>query len=407
MNHALSSAPEVSPRWLAFLENQGTTLLCAVTGFLLAFTVPLVGQMPVGELLLLVVAPWVLIRLLARRSWPARLQELGWFRLLLILVVVMGCGYAVSDLVRGTATDNLLRGWARVFFVGVNLLALTYLIDASWTRLFVTALALYFGNATHAVLFGPLFGEWWQFGFGYPVTVLALFLCGGRSVPIQVAVAAGFGLLNLSLGARSLGGICLLTGAIFALNYARGIWRPLAIGTALVAVVTLLFTAGTTIQQNQDHTGSNIERRSMIETAAEAFVENPAIGQGSWFTAARIQRLEERMAANDPNFRGYTAEQARQISIHSQILVALAEGGLLGGAFFLGYGALLVKTLRSLSLTSVPHRSFVLYLVIAGFWNLLMSPFSGVARSEIVLAICACLLVILQRQGELPEPTRE
>jgi hypothetical protein len=36
-----------------------------------------------------------------------------------------------------------------------------------------------------------------------------------------------------------------------------------------------------------------------------------------------------------------------------------------------------------------------------------MSPFSGIARTEIVLAICACLLVILQRQGELSEDYSE
>jgi O-antigen ligase len=120
-----------------------------------------------------------------------------------------------------------------------------------------------------------------------------------------------------------------------------------------------------------------------------------------------ISRLEERRARLDPTFKGYSDEEARQLSIHSQLLVALAEGGILGGAFFLGMGALLFKTMRSLVRYSAPCRAFLLYLVIAGCWNLLMSPFSGVARVEISLAICACLLMILQRQGELAEDYRE
>jgi O-antigen ligase len=120
-----------------------------------------------------------------------------------------------------------------------------------------------------------------------------------------------------------------------------------------------------------------------------------------------ISRIEEKRQALESTFRGYTAEEARKLSIHSQLLVSLAEGGILGGAFFLGLGALVLKTLRSLTVSSVPYRAFLFYIVLTGAWNLLMSPFSGVARVEIALLVCTGLLVILQRQGELPEDERE
>jgi hypothetical protein len=45
--------------------------------------------------------------------------------------------------------------------------------------------------------------------------------------------------------------------------------------------------------------------------------------------------------------------------------------------------------------------------VFTGLWNLMMSPFSGAARVEIILIACTALLMILQRQGELPEDYRE
>ncbi len=142
--------------------------------------------------------------------------------------------------------------------------------------------------------------------------------------------------------------------------------------------------------------------------AGEAFVSSPLIGQGSWFIATqKLAELEENRAYHDPKFHHYTPEEARMIAIHSQILVTLAEGGILGGAFFLGYAALLLKTLVTLQRHSVPFVALSTYIVFTGFWNLLMSPFSGVARIEIVLIVCNCLLLILQRQGELAENYRE
>jgi hypothetical protein len=132
------------------------------------------------------------------------------------------------------------------------------------------------------------------------------------------------------------------------------------------------------------------------------------IGQGSWYTnSVLMHRLEERIASKDLTFQGYSEDEARQISIHSQLLVSLAEGGILGGAFFLGMGLLLLKTLWTLLTNPLPHRAFLFYLVILALWNLGMSPFSGQTRIEITLSVCACLLVVLQRQGELSDDYKE
>jgi hypothetical protein len=303
----------------------------------------------------------------------------------------------------------MARGWARVGFLAIDLVAIAYLIDGSWGRLQLTIFALYIGGSVNAVLTGPLFERWWEFGVGYLITAIVLFICAGRSAPIQIVAAMVMAAASFVLGARSLGGICLLAAALFGMRYARGIVRPFALITALGAVVTLLFAANTIILQNLGKKGSSIERQSMIESAGEAFVSSPFIGQGSWFTSSgkMLAQLEENRRRLEPGFHHYSEDAGRHIAIHSQILVALAEGGILGGAFFIFYGMLLLKSLSTLTRHSVPHRAFVLYLVIAGIWNLCMSPFSGVARTEICIAVCACLLVILQRQGELSENYRE
>jgi hypothetical protein len=389
---------------VAAIKGATPATLCGVVGALSAFTVPIVGLLPVGELVLILVFPWVILQLVSNRAWPTRMQQLSWYKLLLVLVGVMETGYILSDLYRGTSNENLARGWARVGFLGIDLVAIAFLIDGSWTRLRIFIFALYFANSLNGMLTNPIDERWWEFGVGPSVTALTLFLCAGRPVFIQVGIALALGALGMSLGARSLGGICLLTAVLFSLNRARGVLRPVALIGAGCALAALLFAANAVILSNLEKTNSNVERRSMIETAGEAFLESPFIGQGSWFTATNmISRLEEHRARLDPTFHGYSEDEARQISIHSQILVALAEAGILGGSFFIFYGGLLIKTIRTLTRFPVPRRAFTLYFVINGLWNLCMSPFSGVARTEIVLAICACLLVILQRQGELSE----
>lgn len=402
------SAPIDSLEDKSYWEKYGPGALCGATGFLSAFTVSLGGQMPIGELLLMLVFPWVVIRGYMARGWPTRLQQLGWFQLLLVLATFTAVGYLVSDLYRSTPFNNLVRGWARVGFLLVDLVAVVYLIDSSWQRLRIFVLALYVGRVVDALINGPLFGEWWKFGFGYATTIFAFFFMAGRSIVLQVTVAGGLALLNFVLGARSLGAVCLIIGGLLCLRYVRGVWRPIAFFGSISLAIALSVAANALILENQDHAGSNTERQSMIETSADLFVGSPLIGQGSWFTATGlISKLEERRAIHDPTFRGYTPEEASQLTIHSQLLTALAEGGILGGAFFFGLGALLLKTTRTLMWHAVPCRAFLLFLVLGGLWNLLMSPFSGVARIEIALLVCACLLVILQRQGELVEEDRE
>jgi len=210
------------------------------------------------------------------------------------------------------------------------------------------------------------------------------------------------------LGARSLGGIALLSGVLYGVRFAHGAKRPLIFLAAAGAMVVMVIAAQQSMRENPDKVTSNIERTSMVETASELFIGSPIVGQGTWYASSRMmRRIEENRQARDPRFHGYTEEEASKLTIHSQILTALSEGGIFGGAFFLVYGALILKTLRTLTKYPVPHREFVLYLLMDGLWNLCMSPFSGSSRVSIALVVCTALLVILQRQDELSDDYRE
>ncbi len=406
LNHlGTASGPS---RLFTFIRHRSPIVLCALVGFLSAFTVLLVGLVPVGELLMLAIFPWVLIRAWLQRGWPVRLQQLTWSRILFIALLLMGLGYIGSDLYRGTATDNFLRGWARVGFLGIDLVVVTFLISSSWTRFYVFYLALNLGSVVNAFVSDQPIDDWWKFGVGYPITALCLFLVAGRNTFVQIVTSLVLGTISLALGSRNLGGVCLLAGGLYWWRYARGALRPLAMFLSLGALVAMFIAANDVLLSNQRHEGSNVERQSMIETAGEAFLSSPLIGQGSWFTASHLmQRLEDRIASKDPTFHGYTEDQARGITIHSQLLISLAEGGILGGAFFLCFGLLLFKILGTLLTNPMPHRLFLFYVVLLGLWNLGMSPFSGVARVEIILTVAACLLAILQRRDELSDDYAE
>ncbi|HWZ94734.1 MAG TPA: O-antigen ligase family protein [Opitutaceae bacterium] len=385
-------------------------ILCGLTGFLSAFTVSVVGQLPIGELVLLLVFPWVLIRAYHSHGWPAQTQQLKWFKILFVTLGLMALGYVLSDLYRGTASANFIRGWARVGFLAIDLVTISYLVGSSWSRLYLFIFAFYLGAIVNGLFSDLDLIEWWKAGLGYGLTALVLFALAGRSSLLQAIVAVALGALSLALESRNLGGICLLTAGLFWLRHARGALRPLAVMVSLGALVAMFIAANAVFleSQEQQHEGSNIERQSMIETAASSFLDSPLVGQGSWFTdSILMHRLEERIASKDPTFRGYSAEEASHISIHSQLLVSLAEGGILGGAFFLGMGLLLLKTLRTLLTNPQPHRAFLFYLVIGGLWDLCMSPFSGQVRVQVTLTVCTCLLVILQQQGELAEDYKE
>ncbi len=75
------------------------------------------------------------------------------------------------------------------------------------------------------------------------------------------------------------------------------------------------------------------------------------------------------------------------VALHSQILVALAEGGLFGGAFFFVYGAGLIWTLYSIVFVHRWNRyaPFCTLILLSALWDFFCSPFSGAQRVSIAM----------------------
>lgn len=377
--------------------------MCGLVGFTTPFMVRIGGNFPVGEWLLLVAAAAAIVVRAVRHQWPTGAARTRIFTILLVLQIIGLAAYIGSDLYRGSAPEDYIRGWARMAFVAIDIIGLASLIGSSWRRFIVLIAGFALGQAASALTIGPLFGAWWKFGFAVPVTYLALIAVGRRGHLLGAIVALLLGVLHVVLEFRSLGLECLLVVVALYLVRLPRLWRLAVVFATLGAIgLTLggLFDDG--VQKGLSRHSSDAERRAMMEVAAEAFAESPIIGQGSWFSATKVRsRIENRYIRLSDNFSGYTEEQERELALHSQLLTALAEGGIFGGAFFLTYGLLLLWTLAYCLRTTRPQQPLVLLLLIEALWNLAIAPFSGPARVEIAATAVLCLLLWQQARGRL------
>jgi hypothetical protein len=180
------------------------------------------GRLLFTELVLLAALP-VLVYMRGHRLLAREVRRF------LILGVLWLIGQILTDLIRGSAFEDLVRGWSKIAFALSNFAALYLIVGDQRRRLLVFALgfvaglilAFFIAPSDFAIQFP------WKFGLGPPVSILALLVASIWPVRLfhiaQVAIALGLGLLNLWMGARMLGGICFLTGCYLG---ARRFWAP-------------------------------------------------------------------------------------------------------------------------------------------------------------------------------------
>ena len=401
--HPVLTAADPPATGLWGLPASGWISLSA--GFFTAFTVSLVGEMPLGELVLMAAAGWAALCVIFNRAWPGPLLESRFFRALLVAQLVALGAYIATDLYRHSLPHDMARGWSRMIFLAVDCTAVAYLFGRQSRNFTVFLLGQFLGDLAHLGLAGAMFGDLWKFGIGAPVTYLLVYLAPWAGPFAGTLAACGAGALNLLLDYRSLGGLCLAVGVATPLQLAprRLRWwlAPFAVAAALGGATAIYRTAASDPGRA---TRSDIERSAMITAAFEAFQESPFVGHGSWFSNSRVydnfMSIRHELARTD-HVGGFADANTDpgDTTLHSQILVALAEGGLFGGAFFFVYGAGLLWALYDLILVRPWHRLaplFTLFLLSA-LWDLFFSPFSGAHR--VVIAEACGLILILQHES--------
>ncbi len=377
------------------------------SGFLTSFTVSLVGEMPIGELMLIMVAAFAVLALAMTSSWPSPLWRNPLFVGLMVCQGVAFIAYVGSDLVRGSLPHDMARGWARMVFLVIDIAAVAYLTGRSPLNFLLLLFGIQAGCIVGAISFGPLFNDMWKFGIAIPVTigVFALFAYGGLVVAGLAAVVIG--LINFAMDFRSLGLVCFLVAAMTAVQIFPRSWRS---WVTPVGLVFGLLGVAVAYQVSQASRGgdrsdrSNVERSAMVQAAAEAFLESPVIGHGSWFSRTHVMdnflviREENAKLAGVGGFAGANEQDDDHAALHSQVLVTLAEGGLFGGTFFLAYIGCLVWALLDQIVVRAWSRAtpLRLFLLTMALLHAFLSPFSGAHR--VLIALAVTLLVLIHQE---------
>ncbi len=423
-----ASAPSLTPTSAASFpvpapaRDQGVLislsgLLSLAAGVLTPFTVSLGGEMPLGELLLFVAAGWALLIMAMAQAWPGPLWRNGVFITFMVGQALALAAYVASDIYRGSAPNDFIRGWARMIFLGVDLAAVAYLVGCNARNFLLLLVGVQLGEVAKVHLEGALFGDYWKFGYALPFTIGVMLLAGRGGVLLAATAAAGLGLAHFVLDFRSLGLICLLVAACLAVQvFPRNLRTVLApLGLLCGVALGLAVYAQTRSDRDGDRsTRSNVERSAMVIAGLEAFRESPLLGHGSWFSRTKvidnfmIIREEGARDAGVGGFAGANEIEEDAVALHSQLIVTLAEGGLFGAAFFIPFTIGLFWALHNQIVVSpwsalTPVRVFVLSLAL---FHVFLSPFSGAHRVGIALA--AILVVLIHREHRLArEAARE
>lgn len=373
---------------------------CAAIGIGTPLAIHWGGNLPITEILLLLTVAGASLYRLLTGHWPLAVAGTRWFGVLLIAQMIAVVGYMVSDLYRGSAFDDVVRGWSRMLFVAIDLVGLACWIGPSWRNLRIVKLGVAAGLLLDVVIHGPLFDAWWKFGLAMPVTLTALAFVGGSSIGWSALVAATLGGVHFVFGFRSLGAECLAVAVVVLLvRLPRAAIVPGLAGAGLILGAVVWFFSKTFPEADVFSKSSDLERSAMMQVSTEAFVESPLIGHGSWFSNSGIKRrIESRLMQMDPSFGGY---HETDLAVHSQLLVSLAEGGIFGGSFFVTYVLLLARALVIVVRRRPDYLAFALFLLVEALFNVAICPFSGPARLHIASAAVLGLLLTLDHKQSL------
>ena len=383
--------------------------------------IPLIGRLIATEILLLGLVAW----LWRTRDWQ---RPPAWF-------VIAWAGWLISqvitDVVVGSAFRDYARGWAGIAFTLTNFTAIFLLVTTPQrVRLFATGLGV--GGLIGLVVAPHPFAvsDPWQWGIALPFgLILAAALSGSvgdRRRWLAVAIFAAFGVLNVVLGYRSLGGISVLVAvylSVAALFGRRPADSHVSVRRAVVGLALLAGLAagllglysltasqgflGTDAQDRYERQGGAfgalLGGRPEALVSSQAILDSPVIGHGSWAKDPYYaDLLAERQAGLGyevtPDYIG-----ADLIPAHSYLMGSWVWAGFLGGLFWLIVAAVPIWFLARLYSVRIEGAPLLVFLAALLLWDIAFSPYGLGARITGPFGLVACLIGLHFIRGDAIE----
>ncbi|WP_404783312.1 O-antigen ligase family protein [Altericista sp. CCNU0014] len=391
--HLLKDRPRIDPLGcISFLA-----------GLTSAIQIKFFGQLYLGEVFLAVLGLLLIADkfIPSARSRRKNILENPFFIKFLIALCISFLGLALSDFWVNSVPRDYFRGWAKIIFLTLDVIAIGFAIERNRWNLWWLSVGLGFSILSPSIISHNLLTDW-KVVYAGPVAFLVLSFMpwlGKQLLPLTLASA---GIVNIVLDYRSLGLMFVIMAAIVwsKVNASQVSRKQLfKLVVALSLSFLLLFAAYQNSQEefSERREYSNAARFGGIQVAFEAIADSPILGYGSW---AKSEALTERfLDLTGVRQRGFNtpdrvyAEQ--NIPAHSQLLQSWIEGGILGTTFFFFYGIQLVKSLRFLIAQRIYDRLFplILFSCLSGLWHLVASPFAGSHRFTVALTVgIVCLL---------------
>lgn len=400
-----------------------------VIGWLLVGEVNLAGRLNGADVGLIAMAPFLLIRRggMLLEPWPKRI---------LIAAGAWFLAQVLTDLIRQTPMEDLIRGWAKILVFAINFISLCLLTRFKLKLIvaFVIVLAMavcvkvYLGIGDLNLLSGD-FASQWKYGYGLLCSMLCFLgaawlsdktrgAVNGKWLPFASAAYA------LYLNARNLFG---LTGvaSVIALVARPGqqISRRKQIVYAvagLVAAVLLIniysYSASSGLlgteafdkyeMQSQGSAGL-LAGRAELFGSSQAIMDSPIIGHGSWARDSRyvdimFQRLIEMgVAVTDTQYYGNDL-----IPSHSHLLGAWVEAGIVGAIFWGTAMWLMITALLAVIRAPDIYVGLNSFILTNAVWNYLFSPFANDLRVIDAAWLVLAITVLRDRNG-MPRAVRQ
>jgi hypothetical protein len=418
----ITGRPTTGSRLHAAESGAGQIPLSLSALDLWAFVVPavsfiqiaVVGQLILSEILMLVMLPWL---------WSARDRHSlpRWF---LVLWAGWLLSQVVTDVVVGSAFEDFARGWAAIIFTITDFAAILVLASTPRrARLFALGLAAGGVLGYFIVPVGFALGDPWKFALAVPVGFALATCLSGRAASrlpwLTIGAMLLFGAFNLVFGFRSLGGVSLLTAGYLILSAIAG--RPKAARTrsmlrasaglvfltvAVVGVLQLYDAAasggllGPAAQAKyigqSGQLGVLLGGRPEILASAQAIIDSPVLGHGSWardvtYSELLVAQLSSLNYGADAPFYG-----GDLIPAHSYLIGSWVWAGFLGGAFWLAVLAIAAGLLANLYSFRVELAPLLVFSTMLLLWNIAFSPYGAGARILACYGIALCLLGLRQ-----------
>jgi hypothetical protein len=329
----------------------------------------------------------------------------------------------ITDVVRRTAFEDMARGLSNIGITLAAFMVIFTLLYQDGRRLLIYGwgivigtLLTYFINPDPFALDDP-----WKFGFSLPVTLALVLLASsarGRGEWAPMLVIAT-GLMNIVLGARSMGAFCIISAIYAAMR--KILLRRAAVGKKFSAgamffsgamLISMIICIGWLYQQAASTGMLGNDAREKYEAQASgryglllggrtemlgylpAIYDSPILGHGSWAKDPKYFILQHETLAilgyKNADAMSIESIQAGLIPTHSYLFGAWVDAGILGAVVWIWAFGFSARTLFRLKPSITIPSLLVSFCGFQLLWSILFSPFGAEVR-----VIASYYLVVL------------